>query len=926
MAKGYLILVLHAHLPFVRHPEEERFLEENWFYQAVTECYLPLLDIFGRLVRDGVRFRVTLSLSPPLLTMLTDELLIRRYAAHLERLLRLAEAEKKRTAGTEFHPLVLMYEERLNRCRALFADEYQRNLVAGFASLQDQGVLEIITTCATHGYLPLIRGKEARRAQISVGMDLYKRQFGNYPKGFWLPECGYAAGVDEVLAAYGIRYFFLDTHGILSASPLPPYGVFAPVRTAAGVAAFGRDPDTSRQVWDRQIGYPGDYWYREYYKDIGYELPWEYVAPFLPSAEVRTDTGFKYHRITGSEEKQPYEPYIARERAAAHAEHFLHHRQRQVSYWADRLGIKPVIVSPYDAELFGHWWYEGPQWLEFLIRKAYHDQDDVLLATPSDYLAVHPDQETATLSLSSWGEGGYSETWLNPVNDWIYRHTHHAEAKMVELCDLYPEAGGELRKALNQASRELLLAQSSDWAFILRVGSTVEYAKRRLRDHITRFNYLTDNIIDGRIDYKILDDISAVDNIFPAIDYRVYSRFWMDSGYQAGWPLKILILSWEYPPHIVGGLGRHVYDLSRELVRLGNEVTVVTALVQGSLPVEIVEGVEVRRVPVEGREGDFLDWVARLNRGIIGEVDRLMNQGKAFDIIHGHDWLIEEAARELNTRTGLPLMITVHATEYGRHGGIHNDLQYTVHTAEKRLVHSAGRVICCSEYMAGEVTRLFDLEPGKITVIPNGVNPEILGITGWRGLAPPTSTPVILFLGRLVPEKGVQDLIRALPLIVERVPGVRAVICGQGPYEEEIKNLTAEVRVEGQVRLAGFVDGAARNSLLQEAAVAVFPSHYEPFGIVALEAMAAQVPVVVGDTGGLSEVVEHGVDGFKVPPGRPDLLAKYVSEVLTNRLLAEELCRRAWRKVRSTYNWRHIAAVTREVYSQVCSSVRELKT
>ncbi|MEW6446747.1 MAG: 1,4-alpha-glucan branching protein domain-containing protein [Bacillota bacterium] len=923
--RGYLIIVLHAHLPFVRHPEQERFLEENWFYQAVTECYLPLIDVFGRLTREGVRFRITLSLSPPLITMLTDELLTRRYVAHLDRLLRLAEAEKKRTAGTEFYPLVLMYEERLNRYRDLFTNEYQRNLVAGFASFQDRGVLEIITTCATHGYLPLIRGKEARRAQISVGVDLYKRHFGHYPKGFWLPECGYAKGVDEILASYGIRYFFLDTHGILGASPLPPFGVFAPIRTAAGVAAFGRDPDTSRQVWDRQIGYPGDYWYREYYRDIGYELPWEYIEPFLPSAGVRTDTGFKYYRITGSEKKRPYEPHMAQERVSAHAEHFLHHRRRQVSYWAKRLGIEPVIVSPYDAELFGHWWYEGPQWLEILIRKVCSEQDTVLLATPSDYLAVYPEHEMATLSLSSWGEGGYSETWLNPANDWIYPHTHHAESRMVELCDLFPEAGGLLKKTLNQAARELLLAQSSDWAFILRVGSTVEYATRRLKEHIARFNYLTDSAIDQKIDQKTLEELSAVDNIFPEIDYRVYSRFWIGSGSRTGLPLRILILSWEYPPHIVGGLGRHVYDLSRHLVRLGNEVTVVTASVEGSPPAEVIEGVEVRRVPVEGRERDFLDWVAHLNKGILEEVDRLWSQGETFDVIHGHDWLIEEAARQLNTRTGLPLVVTVHATEYGRHGGIHNQLQYTVHAAEERLVKSAGRVICCSEYMAGEVARLFGLQPGKITVIPNGVDPEILGITGWRGLAQAATIPVILFLGRLVPEKGVQDLIRALPLVAEHIPGARAVICGHGPYEGEIRRLVDEVGVAGRVCLAGFVDGAARNTLLQEAAVAVFPSHYEPFGIVALEAMAAQVPVVVGDTGGLSEVVEHGVDGFKVPPGRPDLLARYIRELLTNRPLAEELCRRAWRKVRSTYNWSHIAAVTCEVYSQLCSSFQQPK-
>lgn len=917
MTKGYLAIVLHAHLPFVRHPEKERYLEENWFYQAVTECYFPLLDAFNRLAGEGFRFRITLSLSPPLITMLTDALLTRRYVSHLERLVRLAEAEEKRTAGTEFHPIARMYRERFQRYYDLFINEYRGNLVSGFASLQSQGVVELITTCATHGYLPLIHGREAQRAQILTGLDLFERHFGVRPQGFWLPECGYMPGVDELLASVGIKYFFIETHGVLTAYPPPLYGIYAPVVSPAGVAAFGRDPDTSRQVWDRQIGYPGDYWYREYYRDIGYELPWEYIEPFLPSGEVRTDTGVKYYRITGRESKEPYNPQAAQERAAAHAEHFLYHRQRQISYWAERLEREPIVVAPYDAELFGHWWFEGPQWLEFLIRKV-SMQDEVALVTPSDYLAAHPRQETATISHSSWGEGGYSEVWLNPGNDWIYQHTHHAETLMVELCDLYPEAQGNLRRALSQAARELLLAESSDWAFILRVGSTVEYAKRRIQEHISRFNSVTDQILNQEIDEITLEEIESLDNIFPGIDYRVYSRFWSDNGsLRAVGQQRILILSWEYPPRVVGGLGRHVYDLSRALVRLGNKVTVITAPAPGYPLTEEIEGVEVCRVQEEDRERDFLDWVAWLNKEMIRVAERLLTEGKRFNVIHGHDWLIETAARELTERYNIPLVATIHATEYGRYRGIHNETQFTIHSAEKRLAQRAERVICCSGYMMHEVSRLFGIPLKKIQVIPNGVDPEALGVNGWRGPAPLSVSPVVLFLGRLVPEKGVQDLIRALPLVAERVPGVQAVLCGQGPYKAELERLAEETGIAGRVRFAGFVDGAGRNRLLQEAGVAVFPSHYEPFGIVALEAMAAQIPVIVGDTGGLGEVVEHGIDGFKVPPGRPDMLSRYIGELLTNRSLANELCRRGWRKVRSSYDWRHIAAVTCEVYARV---------
>jgi 1,4-alpha-glucan branching enzyme len=916
VAEGYLAVVLHAHLPFVRHPEKERYLEENWLYQAITECYLPLIDVLTRLVEEGYRYKITLSLSPPLITMLTDGLLTRRYVSHLERLICLAEAEKRRTAGTEFFPLAVMYEERFKRFYQLFLHVFQGNLVSAFASLHREGVLELITTCATHGYLPLIRNREARRAQIVTGLDVFRRYFGFYPQGFWLPECGYAAGIDELLAECGIKYFIAETHGLLAASPPPSGGVYAPVSTPAGVAAFGRDPETSRQVWDRKVGYPGDYWYREYYRDIGYELPWEYIEPFLPSGEIRTDTGLKYYRVTGAEEKRLYEPHSALERAAAHAEHFLYHRRRQVAYLAERIDAAPVVVAPYDAELFGHWWYEGPQWLEFLIRKV-NDQEVVALTTPSEYLHAHPPQETAVMGLSSWGEGGYSEVWLNPANDWIYQHLHHAEGRMIELCDLYPRSEGTLHRALSQAARELLLAESSDWPFILRVGSTIQYATRRLREHISRFNYLTDRILDEGVNEPGLEAIEAVDNIFPAIDYRVYSRFWTSAGPQAAKPLRVLLLTWEYPPRIVGGLGRHVYDLSRALVGLGSEVVVVTAPVPESPTVEDDEGVKVYRVPEETYGGDFLDWVASMNRQMFQSVGNLLEEGKEFDVIHAHDWLVEAAALKLAEGFGLPLVATIHATEYGRCQGIHNETQHRIHLAEQRLVHNARIVICCSDYMKQEVSRLFGVPPAKIKVIPNGVNPEVLGVKEWRGFAAPPA-PTVLYLGRLVPEKGVQDLIRALPLIEGQAPGVQAVLCGQGPYEGELRRLSADLNLTHRVHFTGFVDGPIRNEFFRQAAAAVFPSYYEPFGIVALEAMAAQVPVIVGDTGGLSEVVEHGIDGFKVPPGRPDVLARYVGEILTNPSLAEDLCRRGWRKVRSTYNWKHIAAVTHETYRLAC--------
>ncbi|ACX51372.1 Domain of unknown function DUF1957 [Ammonifex degensii KC4] len=920
MARGYLALVLHAHLPFVRHPEKERQLEENWFYQALNECYLPLLDLFYRLVKEKVPFRLTFSLSPTLLSMLSDPLLMERFEGYLGRLLALASREKERTSGTSFYPLALFYEERLKRHFQLFTVEWRRDLIGAFKQLNEAGVLELITTCATHGYLPLIRGREARRAQIRTGLDFFATCFGFRPSGFWLPECGYAPGVDELLAEEGIRYFFLETHGILSASPPPPHGVYAPVLTPAGVVALGRDPDSSRQVWDRHVGYPGDYWYREYYRDIGYELPWDYLAPYLPSDAVRTDTGFKYYRITGKEEKEPYRPEKARERAAEHARHFWQQRSEQAEYLYRCLGWPPIIVAPYDAELFGHWWFEGPWWLEDLLRLGRTGEDGLLLATPSDYLQAHPPIHRAQLSLSSWGEGGYSRVWLNPANDWIYRHTHRMEEKMTVLCDLCPEAEGIKKRALDQAARELLLAQSSDWAFILYVGSTVEYARGRVEEHVTNFWRLVEGVLQERIEEDFLRQCEAKNNLFPRLDYRVYSRFWQRDGF--GRPrLKVLFLSWEYPPRVVGGLGRHVYDLTRALAQWDQGITVLTVGSPGIPAYEEIEGVKVHRVEVGG--GDFLAWVENMNRAMVERMERLKNEGESFDLIHGHDWMIAEAALWAKSELGLPLVVTIHATEYGRHGGIYTPLQAFIHGREGHLAQAADLIVCCSEYMRREVSGLFGIKHDKIKVIPNGVDPETLGVKGWRGPAPASPEPLIVFLGRLVPEKGAQDLIRALPLIRKEIPGARLVLCGRGYYEEELRRCVQREEVEDCVTFAGFVDGRAREALLREAAVAVFPSHYEPFGIVALEAMAAQVPVVVGDTGGLAELVEHGVDGFKFPPGDCRLLARYVVELLRHRSLAEEFCRRAWLKVRSRYCWRHLAGVTLEVYSELLARKKE---
>jgi 1,4-alpha-glucan branching enzyme len=222
-------------------------------------------------------------------------------------------------------------------------------------------------------------------------------------------------------------------------------------------------------------------------------------------------------------DKQPYNIWNGKEKAALHAGNFMFNRERQIEYLASILDRKPIVISPYDAELFGHWWFEGPYWLDYLIRKITYDQRIIKLITPGDYLEVYPRNQVSTPSMSSWGYKGYNEVWLEGSNDWIYRHLHKAADRMVELAQYFPNAEGDLRRALNQAAREVLLLQSSDWAFIMKTGTMVDYAVKRTKTHINRFNNLYDQIKYNRIDINFLKQVEEKDNIFPNLNYQIYN-------------------------------------------------------------------------------------------------------------------------------------------------------------------------------------------------------------------------------------------------------------------------------------------------------------------------------------------------------------------------------------------------------------------
>lgn len=526
MEKGLLALVLHAHLPFVRHPEHDYFLEENWLYEAISETYIPLIHLFEGLERDRVPFRLTMTLTPSLISMLQDELLQDRYLRHLDKLIELANKEVERTRFQQgFRDTALHYYWEFTQAKETFLNRYGKNIITAFKGFQERGCLEIITCAATHSFLPLQRTDSMVRAQIQTAVKQYEQVFQRKPLGIWLPECGYFPGVDKLLQEAGIRYFLIDTHGILHASPRPKFGVFAPLYCPSGVAAFGRDIESSKQVWSAVEGYPGDHDYREFYRDIGFDLDLDYIRPYIAPDGLRVNTGIKYFRITGStENKAPYIRAQALEKAAAHAANFMFNREKQAEHLFEFMGRKPVIVAPYDAELFGHWWYEGPAFLNFLIRKITFDQKTIRLATPSDYLKEYPVNQVSTPSLSSWGWKGYCETWLSGANDWIYPHLHKASLRMEELANRFYGQNGGIQRGLNQAGRELFLAASSDWAFIMHTGTMVPYAVQRTKQHLLNFTKLYEDLIQGGTDEHFLTELEQKNNIFPDMDYRLFGR------------------------------------------------------------------------------------------------------------------------------------------------------------------------------------------------------------------------------------------------------------------------------------------------------------------------------------------------------------------------------------------------------------------
>lgn len=521
--QGLIALVLHAHLPFVRHPEHKRFLEEHWFFEALTESYIPLLRMLLRLREESVPVKLAISITPTLCAMLQDQLLRRRYIEHLDQVIALAANECCRNrSNPRLLPLSEFYHEFFLESRRTFLEDWSGDLLPVFCLLRNSGLIEIAASAATHAILPIFQQTfDAARAQIAIGCDNYRATFGEEPHGFWLPECAYAPGIDRLLQEQNIRWFVVDAHAFDYGKPPARRGTFAPCHTTAGPVAFARDPQASHQVWSAETGYPGDATYRDFYRDIGFDLEsaeraedWDTESKF---------TGIKYHRVTGGDrEKELYDRAAAAEKTREHAAHFVEQLLGGLASF-DATNWNPVMTIPFDAELFGHWWFEGPIFLEQVMRRL-AVSPELKMTTPSEFLASNPPLQVMQPSGSSWGDNGYLGVWLDDKCTWIYPHLQAASGRMQTLATKHRSTrSSNVERMLRQLGRELLLAQASDWTFLIRNSTASDYAINRLTAHLQAFDRLASALENGKQDAAFLAQCEERDNLFHDLSWQHFA-------------------------------------------------------------------------------------------------------------------------------------------------------------------------------------------------------------------------------------------------------------------------------------------------------------------------------------------------------------------------------------------------------------------
>lgn len=688
MKPGYFSLVLHAHLPYVRHTEEHR-LEERWVYEALSETYLPILWQIDRLRRP---LHWTISISPPVVEMLADPLIQDRYVSHLDETLELIDLELSQPRSDKEYGTLHFYKQRYQDLKNTFL-HWNKDVNKAFRTYRESGYIDLVTCTATHGFNPHLATEQAARAEIRAGLTCFERHYGFRPTGIWLPECAYTPGVDRILYEEGVRYTFVDEHALLDADPTPTKGIGAPIYSPHGVALFPRDQIISGKIWSSMIGYPGHPDYREFYRDLAYDRDWDYIGRFMHPEGIRFDTGLKMHRITGdTDQKDFYVREWAEARVQEHAENFVQTLEQHLHDHASQAFPPFLVTAPFDAELFGHWWFEGS---EFLGKVAeYIEAYQIEAITPAAFLARHfKDLETSHVSMNTWGRKGYGEVWVNEKNEWMIRHLHVMEQQLVKDVADYRHRSGLEDRALKQLIRHYLLAVSSDWAFILDGQTTAQYAAERFREHTRLFAILETALYNGNVTEELLEQHYAaypflndtdidLDVFLSPHDYYVTQERQADAD-------AILVLTPEFEGTVVGELGQRVVAEVKARAAEGEMLYVLTPYAEGLPEYEKHGTVHIYRVkPTSPLVQHVMNRVASQNVAYTKVVSELL-KGVRFKAVHHFDWTTIAAAEALSEQLELPLYSTLLSFEVTRNPEGSGGLVDAIHHLEKSLMTRA---------------------------------------------------------------------------------------------------------------------------------------------------------------------------------------------------------------------------------------------
>lgn len=529
MKKGYVNIVLHAHLPYIRHLDDETVFEEEWFYEAMCESYMPLVRMLFKARDEKLKYHITLVLSPTLVEMIKDRANCKGFVEYLDKHIELGEKELKRLEGNdEFYRVA---EDTLNLYKAArneVVNKYGEKLINALIGLQESGYVEIITSVAAHTFLPIYESRPSLvKAEIATANSVHFTTFKDYSKGLWLPDCGYYPRLDEILKKNAIesQYFFVSPVSFALAKNNIKRGVYAPVKTTSGMYVFAFETSLMNLVTSSIDGYPGDDDYREFYRDIGYDLPLSYIGEYVPDAEKRGFTGYKYYSVSGKkEDKKVYNKDKAMAKVDMHSSHFVDSIQARVKEVGSLIDQDPVINLAFDAELLGHWWKEGIDWLYSVIKKI-NANDNLSLITSSDYIKIYPDAEKASLARSALTLNTYASPYLDGSNNKIQRVIFNAIDKVEDITARYYNDKNPVRlRYIKQAVKEMLLATSSDWLQIMHNNTSPIYAERKIEEHLQSINKIYDLLSYGKGDTSWLVRQEKKYPLFDAIDYHTFTN------------------------------------------------------------------------------------------------------------------------------------------------------------------------------------------------------------------------------------------------------------------------------------------------------------------------------------------------------------------------------------------------------------------